>query len=40
MYGLGNKIRKKNYFLSSMIGSNGERDESLEFMARITGDLD
>jgi hypothetical protein len=40
MYGLVNKIRKKNYFLGSMIGSNGEGDESVEFMARVTGDPD
>jgi hypothetical protein len=40
MYGLVNKIRKKNYFLSFMVGSNGERDESVEFMARVTGDPD
>jgi hypothetical protein len=35
-----NKIRKKNYFLGSMTGSNGEGDESVEFMARVTGDPD
>jgi hypothetical protein len=40
MYGLVNKIRKKNYFLSSLIGSNGERDESVKFMAKVTGDPD
>jgi hypothetical protein len=35
-----NKISKKNDFLTSMIGSNGEGDESVEFMARVTGDPD
>jgi hypothetical protein len=40
LYGIVNKIRKRNYFISSMIGSNGEPDESVEFMARVTGDPD
>jgi hypothetical protein len=40
MYGLVNKIRKNNDFLSSMIGSNEEGDESVEFMARVTRDPD
>jgi hypothetical protein len=38
MYELVNKIRKKNYLVCSMTGSNGEKAEGVEFMLRMTGD--